>query len=280
MEDRIFKAFENINLCESNRKAVLDKVLEGSIVESDKKNFWQGKAGGVLVIAAAALVFVVVNVLLIGGNRNLGKTPLNNSGSDLQAVLVSTEASSETSESVSVMSTTKTDAMVLQSEETIIEPTTVEINNVETTGVCSYPTQAVEIIVGEKEPAEKIELCFRVPVNDYIITAGFGARYGVMHYGTDMSFTEDKNIYAAETGEVVRAEYDVKEGNIVMIDHGNGMVSEYSCLESITVNVGSIVNKGDVIGVMGNTGYSTGTHLCWKICVDGEYVDPMSLVNE
>ncbi len=278
MRDRIFKAFDGVNLSESKRKIVLDNVLEGSMVESNKKNFWQEKVGGALVIAAAALLFVTVNVLLIGGNRNGGKTPLGNSGPDLQAASVSTAAL--TSENDTSMSTIEPDTMAVQTVEVIIEPTTVELNNAETTGVCSYPTQEVEIIVSEKEPAEKIELSFRVPVNDYIITAGFGARYGVMHYGTDMSFTDDKNIYAAEVGKVIRAEYDVEEGNIVMIDHGNGMVSEYSCLESISVDFGSMVNKGDVIGVMGTTGYSTGTHLCWKICVDGEYVDPMSMVNE
>lgn len=277
MKDRIFKAFDGINLSETKRKIVLNNVLEGSMVESNKKNFWQGKAGGALVIAAVALVFVVVNVMLIGGNRNGRKTPLGNLEPDLQAALASTEAS--ISESVSLMSTMEPDTMEVQSEETIIEPTTVEIYNAETTGVCSYPTQEVEIVVSEKEPVEEVELSFRVPVNNYIITADFGARYGVMHYGTDMSFTDDKNIYAAEAGKVVRAEYDVEEGNIVMIDHGNGIVSEYSCLESIEVDFGSMVNAGDVIGVMGTTGYSTGVHLCWKMQVNGEYVDPMSMIK-
>ena len=68
-------------------------------------------------------------------------------------------------------------------------------------------------------------------------------------------------------------------GNRVMIDHGNGFVTLYAHLSSISVGVGQTVNRGDVVGRMGSTGRSTGTHLHFEIRKGGVLVDPLGYLR-
>lgn len=292
MRDRIFKAFDGVNLSESKRKKVLDNVLEGSMGESNMKKFWQGKMGGAVIIAAAALIFVAVNVVLLGGNGD--KTPLNNSSGD---VIVSAETTGQ--------SAAEQQETVQLIEETAFEPTTVAVENETTTGICAYPPESVAhndieykiaSLIATLEEMEALKLSISMPpdvsdikevdsmmislpVKNGQITAEFGVKYNVMHYGTDFAPNDDRNVYAVSAGTVIMAEYAIESGNTIKIDHGNGVVSEYGSLEAMDVSVGEKINAGDVIGIIGNTGCSTGVHLCWKMSVNGEYVDPMSLLN-
>jgi len=88
-------------------------------------------------------------------------------------------------------------------------------------------------------------------------------------------------IVATGDGEVIHASYSSGYGNMVMIDHGNGVVSLYAHQRSggIRVSVGQQVSKGDRIGTVGSTGYSTGPHLHFEIRVNGTPVDPMDYLS-
>ena len=81
-------------------------------------------------------------------------------------------------------------------------------------------------------------------------------------------------IYAANSGKVVRAEYNSAYGNMVMIDHGGGKATLYGHMTKYIVSNGTKVDKGQVIGYVGSTGLSTGNHLHFEIHENGSTKDP------
>lgn len=102
------------------------------------------------------------------------------------------------------------------------------------------------------------------PTNSpYIITSVFGWRWGQLHDGLDISGTgEGSPIRAVGSGTIVASSYERwPNGNYVYVDHGNGYISTYLHLSARYVSVGEHVEKGQVIGAMGHTGWATGTHL-------------------
>lgn len=131
---------------------------------------------------------------------------------------------------------------------------------------------------------------FRWPLdsNYTMITTYFGydAWRGGNHYGIDVGNAGigGANIYAAQGGTVITAYndsgYHGGYGNYVIIDHGGGISTIYAHCSAVTVTVGQTVNKGDVIGYVGTTGWSTGNHLHFETRVDGTAVDPFSYSYE
>ncbi|WCR25845.1 peptidoglycan DD-metalloendopeptidase family protein [Paenibacillus thiaminolyticus] len=115
---------------------------------------------------------------------------------------------------------------------------------------------------------------FDWPVNGATLTSGFGSRWGRTHKGIDL-VSSDRSIMAADEGVVVFAGQKSGYGNAIIVDHNNGYKTLYGHLNSIGVNVGDIVEKGQDIGVMGNTGNSTGTHLHFEIHVNDEVQNPL-----
>lgn len=91
------------------------------------------------------------------------------------------------------------------------------------------------------------------------------------------------NVVASGSGTVIKIGYSngkkVGYGNTIVIDHGNGILTRYSHLSSIAVKLGQNVAREQVIGQVGNTGYSTGPHLDFTFIVDGEKVDPLLYVR-
>jgi murein DD-endopeptidase MepM/ murein hydrolase activator NlpD len=106
------------------------------------------------------------------------------------------------------------------------------------------------------------------------ITSGFGWRWGRMHEGIDISAPCGTPIRAAAGGSVIYAGWMGGYGNITIIDHGGGIATAYGHQSSIAVGGGS-VSQGQVIGAVGNTGYSTGCHLHFEVRVNGSPVDPL-----
>lgn len=127
---------------------------------------------------------------------------------------------------------------------------------------------------------------FRWPLDScytYLTTYfGYDAWRGGNHYGIDVSGggIGGKNIYAAQGGTVITAYNDGGWhggfGNYVIIDHGGGLSTVYAHCSATTVTVGQVVSKGDVIGYVGTTGWSTGNHLHFETRVNGTAVDPFS----
>jgi len=114
------------------------------------------------------------------------------------------------------------------------------------------------------------------------ITSSFGWRVHPIfktkrfHAGVDIGAGSGSAIVAAAEGKVISAGYRGGYGNTVMIDHGNGVVSLYAHQLSggIRVSVGSTVDKGERIGTVGSTGYSTGPHLHFEVRVNGTPKNP------
>ena len=69
------------------------------------------------------------------------------------------------------------------------------------------------------------------------------------------------------------------EGGLILIDHGQGLVSAYLHLSRIDVLRGQVVGKGELIGAVGATGRATGPHLCWRMLWRGRHMDPMLMVG-
>ena len=108
-----------------------------------------------------------------------------------------------------------------------------------------------------------------------IVTSRYGARWGRTHKGTDIAGDIGSPVKVADNGVVITSEYQENGyGNIIIVDHQNGVNTWYAHLNKSYVEVGDIVEKGTVIGEVGNTGRSTGPHLHFEVRENGVPVDP------
>ena len=119
---------------------------------------------------------------------------------------------------------------------------------------------------------------FADPCPGAVVTSNFGFREfdNKFHKGLDLG-TGSENIptYAAESGTVIFAGYSGSAGNLITIDHGNGLVTKYMHHSEIYVKVGDYVEKGQQIGLSGTTGRSTGNHLHFQVEENGVAVNPL-----
>jgi murein DD-endopeptidase MepM/ murein hydrolase activator NlpD len=99
------------------------------------------------------------------------------------------------------------------------------------------------------------------------------------HRGIDLRGPRGEPVLALADGEVILAQPMYYEGSFTIIDHGNRIMSYYMHQDSIFVGVGQMVNAGDTIGTVGNTGVSTGAHLHISLVIDGIHVDPLSILS-
>ncbi len=106
-----------------------------------------------------------------------------------------------------------------------------------------------------------------------------GMRWGRFHRGIDIARPRNHSILAADNGTVTFAGWRSGYGNTVEINHNNGMETLYAHLNSIDVQVGQTVAKGQKIGVMGQTGNSTGIHLHFEVFQNGKLVNPMDFLS-
>jgi len=95
-----------------------------------------------------------------------------------------------------------------------------------------------------------------------------------VHLGMDIASTRHAEIEAAGTGKVIFSDYLGIYGNMVMLDHGQGVFSLYSHLSQINVSQDDMLNKGDVLGNSGTSGMAGGDHLHFSMLVNGVFVDP------
>lgn len=105
------------------------------------------------------------------------------------------------------------------------------------------------------------------------------------HTAIDIAAPENSDVLAVKNGTVVKTGFGDSEngftgyGNFILIDHGDGITTQYSHLYSIYVQEGDAVTKGQVIGGVGTTGNSTGNHLDFAIEKDGERCDPLYYID-
>ena len=121
------------------------------------------------------------------------------------------------------------------------------------------------------------------PVDSRYVTSTVGGRASpggigsTNHKGTDIGrvgYTSP--IYAAKSGTVIVSQYSSSYGNYVVISHGSGNTTLYGHMSSRKVEAGQYVNQGDVIGITGSTGHSTGPHLHFEITENGVRINPLN----
>ncbi len=127
---------------------------------------------------------------------------------------------------------------------------------------------------------------YRKPViGEVEFTSGFGVRSDpflgrpAMHTGLDFRAATGDPARVTANGKVVSAGWSGGYGRMVEVDHGNGLSTRYGHLSEINVKVGEIVKLGQVIGLVGSTGRSTGPHLHYETRIDGEAVDPQKFLR-
>ena len=100
------------------------------------------------------------------------------------------------------------------------------------------------------------------------------------HYGIDIAAKKGTMIKSSGSGTVTMAEDDLYyTGGTIIMDHGHGVSTIYSHLETVLVSVGDKINQGDIIGTVGSTGRSTGPHLDFRVNWFQTRLDPMSVIN-
>lgn len=118
-----------------------------------------------------------------------------------------------------------------------------------------------------------------------MITSQFGMRVhpitGIykLHTGMDIGAPLGTNFLAANDGVVIKAGYNSAYGNMVMIDHGGGVVTLYAHGSSIEVSEGDIVRQGQTVLKVGMTGYATGPHAHFEIIINGQYLNPADYIS-
>jgi murein DD-endopeptidase MepM/ murein hydrolase activator NlpD len=136
------------------------------------------------------------------------------------------------------------------------------------------------VLKGTKVIPSRGDGSFVWPTVGGYVSSQMGYRWGKMHKGIDIARPSNRTIMTIDNGVVVSAGWDGGGyGNKVIIDHGNGYRSVYAHLDSITVSNGQTVPKGTQIGVMGNTGDSTGVHLHLELYKNGSLVNPLTYIR-
>ena len=150
----------------------------------------------------------------------------------------------------------------------------------------------------QRQDAEKDELLFKadkylntiryLPLGKPVqgsISSGFGKRKDPLnkktafHSGIDFRGNRGEGIYATADGVVKKAFRNGGYGNYVLIDHGNGYTSSFSHMQKYLVHKGDRVERGQLIGLIGNTGRSTGSHLHYEIALDNKPINPYKFLK-
>lgn len=115
------------------------------------------------------------------------------------------------------------------------------------------------------------------------VSGTISSRYGVSssirssnHTGLDIASSSGTPIKVVASGTVTHASYKGSYGNLVKVEHGNGIETWYAHTSKMYVTVGQKVQAGEVIAAVGSTGNSTGSHLHLEIRINGQHVNPQN----
>ena len=126
---------------------------------------------------------------------------------------------------------------------------------------------------------------WRIPCSYVKLTSAFGYRdaptagASTYHQGVDLAGPQGTPIYASRGGTVTTATFGKSAGYYVTINHGDGFSSVYMHMTNYVVSKGTTVSQGQLIGYMGSTGVSTGSHLHFGIAYNGSYVNPANYIS-
>lgn len=126
------------------------------------------------------------------------------------------------------------------------------------------------------------EFMWPLPVGQGYISCYFGESdpAGRPHYAVDTAIAYGTPIYASNDGTVLKAESHSSYGYYVLIDHGQGRSTLYAHCSSLATVAGQTVSKGQVIGYVGSTGFSTGNHLHFEFRINGNRTNPLNYVQK
>ena len=125
----------------------------------------------------------------------------------------------------------------------------------------------------------------RMPVDDARLSSGYGTRIHPVlggrrgHKGIDLAGPTGTPIYATADGVVSRADWFSSYGLYVSLEHGGSLQTRYGHMSRLNVASGQRVRKGEIIGYMGSTGRSTGSHLHYEVRVAGQAVNPVAYMQ-
>lgn len=160
--------------------------------------------------------------------------------------------------------------------------------NVNINQMLATTKKSVSELLGEVEGKSGAAATFpdKWPTDGGAISSNYGARTGPIeggydwHPGIDIAVEFGTPIYATAAGTVEIAGWNGGYGRYVRINHGNGYQTAYGHMSGIAVAAGQQVIKGEIIGFVGSTGYSTGPHLHYEVLADGETIDPFYVVKK
>ncbi|MEW4290668.1 M23 family metallopeptidase [Rossellomorea marisflavi] len=180
---------------------------------------------------------------------------------------------------------TKVEQAGKEGEKSVTYEVTEENGAVESKDVKDEETlkKPVDYIVlkGTKEIPGRGNGNFVWPTNGGYISSKQGERWGKFHKGIDIARPTDHTIKTVDNGVVESAGWnDGGYGNKIVIDHQNGYKTIYGHLASISVKAGQKVEQGQKIGVMGDTGQSTGVHLHIEVYKDGKMLNPLDVLHQ
>ncbi len=120
---------------------------------------------------------------------------------------------------------------------------------------------------------------YLLPVDDYQYTSPFGVRFGKLHAGIDLAAPDGTPYKAVHGGKVTAAGYNGGYGYSITVQQDDGTEIIYAHSRRLLVKKGDVVKAGQVVGEVGNTGYSYGTHLHLEVHVNGTPIDPISFLK-
>jgi murein DD-endopeptidase MepM/ murein hydrolase activator NlpD len=100
------------------------------------------------------------------------------------------------------------------------------------------------------------------------------------HAGLDIAGERGQPVFVTASGTITHVGWEGGYGNLITVDHGFGLETRYGHLLDYKVKVGQKVNRGDVIGHVGNTGRSTGYHLHYEVLANGKLLNPLQLLSQ
>jgi murein DD-endopeptidase MepM/ murein hydrolase activator NlpD len=136
------------------------------------------------------------------------------------------------------------------------------------------------IAAAKTDPEKAVQDIWLLPLDEYEFTAPYGVRWGKLHAGVDLAAPEGTPYKAVHAGVVTAAGYNGGYGYSITVKQANGVEVIYAHSRRLLVKVGDKVTAGQVIGEVGNTGYSYGTHLHLEVHENGAPTDPIPFLRQ
>ena len=142
----------------------------------------------------------------------------------------------------------------------------------------------LDTVMVELQRSEQVQLSGR-PIAKGWLSSAYGNRMDPItgqpawHAGVDFAGSQGSDVLAVASGVVVFADRRDGYGKLVEINHGNGVSTRYGHHDKLLVKAGEIVKKGDVIGLMGSSGRSTGPHVHFEVLRNGRTIDPTRFIS-